>query len=368
LSQVVKLGRPTIFNIKAYIPGKPIEEVEREYGITGVIKLASNENPLGAAPLAIEALRRAIANIHTYPDGNCYYLKEALASHLGCQMDNLIIGNGSDELLKLIAETFLSPRDEVIFADPSFGEYEFVTRVMDANPVPVHLNEDFQHDLQAMAAAVTERTKLVVVCNPNNPTGTMVSGTEMDQFLKELPEQVVVVLDEAYFEYVSDTERYPNSLKYMAEGKNVIVLRTFSKIYGLAGLRVGYGIAAPEIVAMLNRVREPFNVNSLAQAAATAALNDHEHLRRSRQVVADGIDFLCRNFDRLQLKYLPTQTNFIFVDIGRDSRQVFSHLLKAGVIIRTGDIFGYPKFIRVTIGTAEENKRFVALLENILHS
>lgn len=365
MRKVEELGRPAIFTIKPYVPGKPIEEVEREYGITGIIKLASNENPLGPSPLAMEAMSRAISRVHIYPDGNCYYLKSDLAKHIGLREENLIIGNGSDEILKMIAEAFLNAGDEVVFAHPSFSEYEFVSKIMDAKIVSVPLKKNFVHDLEAMLKVVSSATKIVFVCNPNNPTGTIVTQEELVSFLGKIPEHLLVVIDEAYYEYVSDP-LYPDSLEFIRQGKKVIVLRTFSKIYGLAGLRIGYGISTPEIIGLINRVREPFNVNLMAQEAARASLQDSEHVRRSREMVLEGREFLYKAFDRLGLNYVPTQANFIFVDVGRDCREVFVSLLKKGVIVRTGDIFGHPTFLRVTIGTREENERFISCLEDVL--
>jgi histidinol-phosphate aminotransferase len=358
------LARKTVFAISPYVPGKPIEEVQREYGVADCIKMASNENPLGPSPLAIEALKGFADKVHYYPDGNCFYLKSDLAASLGCQEDQLVIGNGSDELLKLIAETFLSPGDEIMFGQPSFSEYEFVGRVADAVPVAVSLGSRFAYDLQAMAGQVTERTKVVVICNPNNPTGAIVTGDELEAFLETIPGHVLVVMDEAYREYVTDLA-YPEVDVYNRSSR-VICLRTFSKIYGLAGLRIGYGISSPEMISLINRVREPFNVNSLAQVAARAALKDVEHLRQSRELVVAGREYLCTAFDRLGLTYVPSQANFVFVDIGMDSRAAFRLLIMEGIIVRTGDIFGYPNFIRVTVGTMEQNRRFIQALEKIM--
>lgn len=358
-------GRKVIFSINPYVPGKPIEEVKRELGITDVIKLASNENPLGPSPLAIDAMKKALERVNSYPDSNCYYLKKELALHLGCKEDNLIFGNGSDELLKLIAETFLNPGDEVIFSKPSFSEYEFVTKVMDATPITVSLKEDFTYDLEEMLKKINSRTKLIFICNPNNPTGTILTSAELLEFMKRVPEEVIVIFDEAYFEYVTD-EHYPDTLELIKQGKNVIVLRTFSKIYGLAGLRIGYGIAKPEIISMIHRVREPFNVNLLAQEAARASLSDKNHLMESKKLVLMGREYLYQAFEKLGLKYVQTQTNFIFVDVNCDSVALFNSLLRQGVIVRTGDIFGYPNYIRVTIGTPEQNERFIKCLESSL--
>ncbi len=366
MSSIKDLGRKVIFSISPYVPGKPIEEVERQLGITGVIKLASNENPLGPSPMAVDAMRQALGRVSNYPDSNCYYLKKELALHLGCREDNLAFGNGSDELLKQIAETFLNPGDEILFAQPSFSEYEFVARVMDAKPIAVPLKSDFTYDLDAMLQKINSRTKLIFICNPNNPTGTIITASELFDFLNKVPEGVIVILDEAYHEYVTDP-RYPNSLELIEEGKNVIILRTFSKIYGLAGLRIGYGIASPEIISMIQRVREPFNVNLMAQEAARASLYDKDHLMESKNLVIMGREYLYRAFDKLGLRYIPTQANFIFVDVNRDSVTLFNSLLRQGVIVRTGDIFGYPSYIRVTIGTPEQNERFINCLERALN-
>ncbi|WXJ83782.1 Histidinol-phosphate aminotransferase [Moorella thermoacetica] len=357
--------REAILSIKPYVPGKPIEEVQRELGVKDVIKLASNENPLGPSPDAVQALQEASDRIFLYPDGNCYYLKEALAAKLGVKQENLIIGNGTDEILKMLAETYINPGDEIVVADPTFSEYEFAAQVMGGRAIKVP-TRNFRHDLAAMAAAITPRTRLVFVCNPNNPTGTIVGQAALDGFLKQVPPSVVVVLDEAYSDYVT-AEHYPNSLAYVRAGRaNVIILRTFSKIYGLAGLRVGYGVAVPEIIRDLNRVREPFNVNLLAQVAAVAALKDEAHVGKSREVNSEGKDYLYSQFESLGLKYVPTEANFIFVDIQRDSREVFRQLLQKGVIVRTGDIFGYDTFLRVTIGTRRQNETFIRALREIL--
>lgn len=359
------LVRRAVFKLNPYTPGKPTEEVERELGITGVIKLASNENPLGPSPYAIEALQKAVSKINSYPDSNCFYLKKDLAGYVGCEEENLIIGNGSDELLKLIAETFLNPGDEVIFAQPTFSEYEFVSKIMEVNCIAVPVKEDFSHNLEAMAKKIGPKTKLIFICNPNNPTGTIVRDQELKAFLRNIPPNILVVLDEAYYEYVTDPE-YPNSLELVRQGKNVIILRTFSKIFGLAGLRIGYGIARPEIVAYINRVKEPFNVNLLAQEAARVSLKDREHLKRSKELVIQGKNYLYKTFDKLGLEYVPTQANFIFVNVFRDSKEVFTALLREGAIVRTGDIFDYPTYLRITIGTPGENEHLATALEKVL--
>lgn len=364
--EISKQTRKALENIKPYVPGKPIEEVQREFGLDDVIKLASNENPLGPSPKAKEALVSGIADVHIYPDGSHYHLKQDLARFHGLDPDYFIIGNGSDEVLKLLAETFINEGDEGIMADPSFSEYDFCVTLMGGKMVKVPVNNGLGLDLQAMAAAITDKTKLVFVCNPNNPTGTIVRGNELDDFLAKVPDHVIVVFDEAYFEYVED-EGYRSGLDYLKEGhQNVVVLRTFSKIYGLSGLRVGYGIAQPELINWISRTREPFNVNSLAQLGARAALTDDEFVATSREVNNKGKEYLYREFQARNISFVPTHTNFIFADVGVDCKEVFQSLLKQGVIIRTGDIFGYPTYIRVTIGTEEENKRFIAALDKTL--
>lgn len=356
--------RACLETITPYVPGKPIEEVERELGLADVVKMASNENPLGPSPLAVEAIKKYLPKISLYPDGNSYYLKNALAGHLGLGEQNIVVGNGADELIILIGAAYLNPGDEIIMAQPSFSEYDFSARLMDAVPVRIPCKK-FSHDLKAMTQAITDKTKVIFVCNPNNPTGTILTHRELEQFLKEIPAGILVVLDEAYYEYVGDPD-YPDSLAFLKQGFNVLILRTFSKIYGLAGLRVGYGLAKEAVIADLNTVSEPFNVNSLAQVAARAALNDRQHLDAVLKVNTDGKAYLSQEFTRMGLFHLPTEANFIFVDVGVDSRELFQMLLRKGVIVRTGDIFGYPQFIRVSIATGEENQRFIKALEESL--
>lgn len=357
-------ARSEIFTIKPYVPGKPIDEVKRELGLKDIIKMASNENPLGPSPLAIQAIRQMLDQLHLYPDSNCYYLKERLASINNIESTGVIIGNGSDELLKLISETFLNKDDEIIYGQPSFSEYEFAAQIMGANSAPVPL-QNFEHDLDAMLAAVNPKTKLLYICNPNNPTGTIVKGTKIDEFMQQVPDSVLVIFDEAYCEYAED-EEFVSGLKYVREGRNVIVLRTFSKIYGLAALRIGYGLTTPELVSAVERVREPFNVNSVGQVGALAALEDTPHINNSHEINAQGKQYLYEQFKELGMTYVPTQANFIFVNTNMNCQVVFKALLKEGVIVRTGDIFGYPEFIRVTVGTPEQNERFIKSLKKVL--
>lgn len=364
MSDLARSARPAIFDIRPYVPGKPIEEVERELGITDVVKLASNENPLGPSPRAVAALSQWLARAHLYPDGGAQRLKETLSVRLSLSPENLIIGNGSDEIIKLLAEAFLNPGDEIIMAEPSFSEYAFAALLMGASVKKIPVRDE-RLDLAAMAAVVGPRTKLVFLCNPNNPTGTTVSSGEVKAFMASLPEEVVVVFDQAYEEYVDDPG-YGSGLGYVREGRRVIVLRTFSKIFGLAGLRVGYGIGPAELIRLVERAREPFNVNQAAQIAATAALEDEEFLARSRELNRVERDRLIRELGVRGLKVVPSQANFIFADAGIDSVRLFRALLPLGVIIRSGEIFNRPTHLRVTVGTAEQNDRFLAALDTVL--
>jgi len=358
--------RDCLQHIKPYKPGKPVEEVERELGLKGVIKLASNENPLGASPKAIEAMQKNLNKMHDYPDGLCYYLREALSQKLGVQPEQLIFGNGSDEILSFLALAYVTPGDEAVMATPSFSQYEFAMRLVGGIPRQVELvGEDFQYDLDAILAAVNEKTRLIFLCTPNNPTGTIIRKQELNRFIEKLPQKVLLVLDQAYLEYAWDPD-HPTGIEYIEQGFPVISLRTFSKIYGLAGLRIGYGVAPAEVVADLSRVREPFSVNAMAQAAARAALDDREHVERSRNMVEESRKQLAGGFAEMGLKPVPDQANFCFVDTGVDSKELFQALMQRGIIVRTGDIFGYPTFIRVTYGTEEQNSRFLGALKETL--
>jgi histidinol-phosphate aminotransferase len=353
---------PDIASLSPYVPGKPIEELQRELGLTRVIKLASNENPLGSSPMALTALREGSLALHRYPDGGAFRLREALANHWKVTLDHIILGNGSDEILGLLARTFLAPGDEAVMADQTFVIYKMEVTAAHGKPVVVPLKQ-WRHDLRAMAAAVTDRTRLLFLCNPNNPTGTMVTADEVEVLLSRMPAHVVVVFDEAYFEYVR-SQQFPDSMAYVRQGRNVIVLRTFSKIYGLAGLRIGYGVATAEIINFLNRVRPPFNANSLAQRAALTALGDEEHVARSRAVNEAGMRQMVNGLSSLGFTPIPSEANFVYVDVGRDGRSVFEALLREGIIIR--HIEG--PMVRVTIGLEEENREFLAALKRVIHS
>jgi len=350
--------------LKPYIPGKPIEQVKRELGLTDVIKLASNENPLGPSPAAVEAMRSNSPSVALYPEGDAPALREAVAAHLGVPGDHLVFGNGSDEVLHLLAMTYLQPGDHTVQGDPSFAMYEIYTQQCNATPIKVPLT-NYTHNLSAMLDALTPKTRIIFIANPNNPTGTLVQQRDVETFLDGVPDDVLVVFDEAYDEYVDDPQK-PKTLPYVLEGRNVIVLRTFSKAYGLAGLRVGYGVARPEIAAMLNKVRSPFNVNLIAQHAAAVAIGDQEHIRKAVALNATGRDYLYREFARMGLDYVPSQANFVLVDIAGDSRQVFADLQAKGVIIRPGAGLGLPRHIRVTVGTQPQNERFIKALGEVL--
>ncbi|MCP9471745.1 MAG: histidinol-phosphate transaminase [Nitrospira sp.] len=351
---------PDIQSLTPYVPGKPIEELQRELGLGRVIKLASNENPIGPSPKALAALAGATDNLHRYPDGGGHRLRQVLAERWKVSSEQIILGNGSDELLGLLARAFLAPGDDAVMADHTFVIYRMEVTAAHGNPIVVPLT-NWTHDLDAMARAVTPRTRLLFVCNPNNPTGTMVSADEVGRLMASVPNDVVVVFDEAYFEYVRDP-RFPDTIAYVRDGRNVVVLRTFSKIYGLAGLRIGYGITTSEIAGILNRIRPPFNANSLAQRAAAAALGDEEHMVRSRSVNAEGMEQVGQGLKALGLTPIPSHTNFLYFDVGRDGRRVFEALLREGIIVR--HIEG--TMLRVTIGLADENAAFLQALKKVL--
>jgi histidinol-phosphate aminotransferase len=350
-----ELARECIKNIRPYSPGR-----------TAPLKLASNENPLGPSPRAMEAMEAAIRQTRLYPDLPSTELTEALAAHHGLEPENIVVGAGSDEVIYMLGMAYLNPGEEVIVSSPPFATYTLIAPIMDARLVLVPAR-DFRHDLEAMAAAVTERTKLIFISNPYNPTGTIVTQREVDRLLAAADGRAIVVLDEAYYEYV-DSPDYPHSLGYVREGRNVCVMRTFSKIHALAGLRIGYGIAPAALARWMVRVREPFNVSSIAQAAALASLSDREQVEQSAGLNRQGKEYLYRQFERLGLSYVPTEANFIFVDLGMDSVQAFDALRERGIAIRTGDIFGLPTYARVTIGTPEQNERFVEALGEVLRA
>ncbi len=350
-----------IRSLSPYVPGKPIDELQRELGLTRVIKLASNENPLGPSPKALAALSGAQAMLHRYPDGGAYQLRQALADRWKVTSEQIILGNGSDELLGLLARTFLTPGDEAIMADHTFVIYKMEVTAVHGKPVVVPL-VNWTHDLESMARAITPRTRLLFLCNPNNPTGTIVSAEAVNRLMANVPEDVLVVFDEAYFEYVRHPQ-FPDAMAYVMQGRNAIVLRTFSKIYGLAGLRIGYGVSTPEIIDFLNRVRPPFNANSLAQKAALAALGDDAHVAKSRAVNEAGMAQVGEGLRALGITPIPSEANFLYFDAKQDGRRVFDALLREGIIVR--HIEG--TMIRVTIGQPDENTAFLQAFKNIVN-
>ncbi|MCU0605855.1 MAG: histidinol-phosphate transaminase [Candidatus Edwardsbacteria bacterium] len=357
--------KQNVQEISPYVPGKPIEEVRRELGLKGeILKLASNENPLGPSPLALAALRQGLTGVHLYPDDSCYYLGRRLAGHLGVAEDQLIFGNGAVEVIDFVMKSYVSPGDHVVLADQSFIMYAIAAKVAGARATVVPLR-DHTHDLDAMARAVDARTKVVFVVNPNNPTGTAFGQRQASAFLRKVPRSCLVVFDEAYYEYVDDPA-FPDSIGLLAEHPNLIVLRTFSKIYGLAGLRVGYGIGHPDLIAAIRKVRLPFNVGLLSQLACRAAIGDRRHVARSRRVNAAGKKYLYARFQALGVPAVPSQGNFILIDTGRDSQPVFLAMQQLGVIVRPVKNYGMPTQLRVTVGTPPQNRRLVAALKKAL--
>ncbi|MGO9245343.1 MAG: histidinol-phosphate transaminase [Verrucomicrobiia bacterium] len=374
---IQSLANRYVCDVPVYEPGRPIEEVARELGLNPktIIKLASNENPLGPSPKAVVAMRKALATSHLYPDGGGFYLRQALATHLrrpafagatagrgfggqefGVDIDNIILGTGSNEIIEFLYHAFVGPGDEIIAGDRAFVIYSIMAKMFQARCAEVPFR-GHTHDLKAMLAAITPKTKLVFVANPNNPTGTRVTNAELEEFIRRLPAHVIAVLDEAYIEFLDDP---PPSIEYALK-HNVVVLRTFSKIVGLAGLRIGYGVAQKECIALLQRVRQPFNTNAVAQAGALAALDDAAHVRKTKTLTRRGLAYLYREFERLKLEYVPSCANFVLVNVG-DGDEVFRGLQRRGVIVRPMRGYKMPAWVRVTVGTMEENRRFIGAL------
>jgi histidinol-phosphate aminotransferase len=365
VKRIGDLTKPHIARLDPYPPGKPIEELERELGIEGSIKLASNESAFGASPRVVRAIQEAAAEVHRYPDGSCFYLRRAVAKSLGVEEAQLLFGCGSDEILELFVKAFLNPGDEAVFPWPSFAMYPIVTQGMAGVAVPVSLDSDMRPDVEALASAVTERTRLLFLANPNNPTGTSIGAEEFRQLLGRIPEQVLVICDEAYREYVRRPD-FPDALAEIPKRPTVSVLRTFSKVYGLAGLRVGFAVGDPELIGMLERARHPFNVSSVAQAAALAALEDAEHVQRAVELNASGLERLEKGFRDLGLWFAQSDANFVLVEVGEGAPQIYQALLERGVITRPVGAFGLREHLRVTVGTPEENERFLAALREVL--
>ncbi len=365
----LSLATSGVRGLQPYQPGKPIEELEREYGVSNALKLASNENPLGPSPLALEAARRALSEVWLYPDGSGFRLKRKLAARHGVPQEWITLGNGSSDPLDFIVRVLVSPENEVIFSAHSFALYPILTQMAGAQAVVVPARA-WGCDLEAMAAAVTSKTAVVFIANPNNPTGTWLTGEALEGFIQSLPERVMVVIDEAYFEYASHPDTgargYPDTTQWVTRYPNLMVTRTFSKCYGLAGLRVGYAISRPEMAELMNRVRPPFNVGSVALAAAEAALDDGIHLRRSVESNAAGLKQLAAGFRRLGLEFIPSVGNFVCVDVGRPAGPVYEALLREGVIVRPVANYGMPHHLRITVGKSEHNDTIINALEKVL--
>lgn len=356
-------ANPQLRDLAVYEPGKPIEETARELGVDprDIIKLASNENPLGPSPKASTAIHDAVSNAHLYPDGGAFYLREALAARLDLKRANIIMGSGSNEVVEFLGHAFLRAGDEVITAQYAFIVYKLIAQLFGARTIETP-SPDYRFHLDAILEAITPKTRLIFIANPNNPTGTLVAQEEIDHFMARVPEQIVTVFDEAYFEFLDDP---PDTLRYVREGRNVVVVRTFSKIHGLASLRVGYGMAPTELIAVLQKTRQPFNVNGIGQIAALAALQDEEHQARSKSVVDEGRAYLENQFRELGLRFVPSRANFVMVEVG-DGPAVFKQLLTRKVIVRP--VMGYqlPAWVRISVGTMEQNKQCIAALREVL--
>jgi histidinol-phosphate aminotransferase len=346
-----------------YEPGKPIDEVARERGLRpeDIIKLASNENPLGPSPKAQAAMAEAARETHIYPDGGSYRLRSAIAQKFGLEMGNVILGCGSNEVIEFIGHAFLKAGDNIITAEHAFLVYKLMAKVFGAETIEVP-DPGYVHDLDAMAAAVTPRTKEIFVANPNNPTGTLVSQEQIDRFMDKVPEHVVVVFDEAYYEFLDNP---PDTLKYVRQGRNVVVLRTFSKIQGLAGLRIGYGLGPKELVDVLQRTRQPFNINSMAQAGALAGLLDEDHQAETKRITDEGRAYLQAEFAALGLEFIPSYANFVLVKVG-DGNEVFRKMMDLGVIVRAMAAYKLPEWVRISVGTMDQNRRCIEVLRQVL--
>ncbi|MBI5207939.1 MAG: histidinol-phosphate transaminase [Candidatus Firestonebacteria bacterium] len=356
--------RKCILNIEPYRPGKPIKEVERELGLKNCYKLASNENLLGPSKKALVSIKNSFKEINYYPDGSGYYLRNEISRRLEIPPDQILLGNGSDELLQIIGLTFINPLDEVIVSREGFVRYQMVVDIMDGKNVFVNM-KDHYYDLQAIIKSITNKTKLIFIANPNNPTGTAIYANEMNEFIDKIPDNIVVVLDEAYYEF-TDKKKFPDSLSYIRQNKKVIVLRTFSKVYGLAGLRLGYALSLPEIVKNMNKVRCPFNVNSIAEIAAISALNDREHLKKTQNIIKEEKKFLYTELDKIGVKYLRSETNFILMYLGNTALSIYESMLRSGIIIRPMEMYNLSEWLRVTIGTHYMNQKFIKKLKKLL--
>jgi len=365
---IKELAKPWVSGLGVYEPGRPIEEVARELGFkdtSAIIKLASNENALGPSPKAVAAMKKAARQMHLYPDGGAFYLRQALGAKLNVPPGQILTGTGSNELIEFIGHVFLDSSTAIVMADRAFVVYKLVADMFRSHTIMVPM-KNYTHDLDAMLHAITPETRVVFVANPNNPTGTLVGQAELDAFMSRIPPHVVVVFDEAYIELLQPEDQ-PDCLKYIREGRNVIVLRTFSKTYGLAGLRLGYGVAPEECIALLQRVRQPFNTSAMAQAAALAALEDDEYVARTRLMMREGLDYFETSFRKMRLDYVPSSANFILVRVG-GGRHVFDAMQRAGIIVRSMDPYGLADHIRITVGTPRQNRKCLSALKTVLQS
>jgi histidinol-phosphate aminotransferase len=357
------LANPQLRDIMVYQPGKPIEETARELGLDpgAIIKLASNENPLGPSPKAMEAMHDALGKAHLYPDGGGFCLCKAVATKLGLAPENIVLGNGSNEVLEFLGHAFLNPGDDVIASEYAFIVYKLIATSFGARTIEVP-SPDYHQDLDGMLVAITPKTRLIFIPNPNNPTGTLLSQPAIDDFMSRIPENVIVVFDEAYFEFL---DRPPDTLRFVREGRNIVVLRTFSKIHGLAGLRIGYAVGSADLVEVLHKTRQPFNVNSIAQIGALAALEDDEHLRETKRVVDEGRAYLHEQFAKMKIPFVPGTANFVMVNVG-DGHAVFEKLLRQNIIVRPLKGYNLPEWVRISVGTMAENKKLVLALKKVM--
>ena len=358
-----ELANPQLREITVYQPGKPIEETARELGFDPdtIVKLASNENPLGPSPKAIQAMCAVLEKGHLYPDGGGFSLCRAIATKLGLAPENIILGNGSNEVLEFLGQDFINPGDDVVTSQYAFIVYKLIATSFGARTIEV-LSPDYRQDLDGILAAITPKTRLIFIPNPNNPTGTLLSQQAIDEFMARIPENVIVVFDEAYFEFLDDP---PDTLRFVRDGLNIVVLRTFSKIHGLAGLRIGYALAGADLVQVLHKTRQPFNVNSIAQVGALAALEDDEHLRETKRAIDEGRAYLHEQFAKMKIPFVPGRANFVMVNVG-DGHAVFDKLLRQGVIVRPLKGYNLPEWARISVGTMEENERLIAALKKVM--
>jgi len=358
--------RKELATLKKYVPGKPIEEVKREYGLTDIVKLASNENPLGPSPMAIQAIKDEAENVFLYPESSAPALREAIGNKFNIMSDQVLIGNGGEEILKFIAQMFINKGDEAVMGKPTFGLYNISVSHMGGVPVEIPLTDRFEHDFEAMLDAVNEKTKLVYICNPNNPTGNIMTAEKVHKFIQKLPRDIIVILDEAYYDYAIKNPAYPDGLKILDDRPNTVILRTFSKVAGIAGVRIGYAISTEEIIGEMTKVKGVFNASRIAQVAGLAALKDTSHIEDTVELNYESLNLMIDCFEKNGLDYIPSNANFIFMKTEISSRIVNEELLKRGVIIRPGFLWGQENWNRISTGTREQTLRFIKSLEEIL--